>query len=204
MKCIHRHGIIICDYSKLWLIVANDCSIYVMEGDYEIQFNYSCTDLTYTLYKNQMRNVSTQSEAKHYKLCIEQFKYFSWVPSGKDYPKSFFFLQNCRLCLSINYCWHQLHATRTFWVPGEIVLRTIWLDKFRIINTAAKAGTNSWLFPACCIQRAFYNYENDIVTSALTTALCGAIHRWPGDCPHKGCATRKEVSWNGILMPWCV
>ena len=55
----------VCDYSKLSLAAIGQCSIYGMEGDYEMKTSYSSTNFAYTLYK-KFKSVMFHPNQKHY------------------------------------------------------------------------------------------------------------------------------------------
>ena len=90
-------------------------------------------------------------------------------------------------------------------IPVKLVILLLSISMINILNISLR-----WRHNGC---DGISNHQLTIVYSAVytgadqrkksklrVTGLCGGIHRWPANCPHKWPVTRKILSFDNVIM----
>ena len=64
------------------------------------------------------------------------------------------------------------------------------------------AVSNRWRLE--CLLNRLFRRTSKKGSKLCATGLCGGIHRWPVDSPHKGPVTRKMFPFDDVIMLRCM
>ena len=125
------------------------------------------------------------------------------------------FVQNTYYCLfkllRATSCEHNCEK----FILLTLILREIWQYKCQKIQKGVWSWDRLWLSwvlshnerdgisnhqPHHCLLMRLFRRRSKKTPKLRVTGLCGGIHRWPVNSPHKGPVTRKMFPFDDVIM----